>query len=85
MNTYPRETVEFIPVNLTRDGETVTSFDVCITKQRNRPTDWVPAQVLEGKTGTLIQGLQVGVYKVWARITDNPETPVIEVGTISIT
>lgn len=85
MSTYPRETIEFIPVNVTRDGTTINAFDIALTRHGERPTTWAPAETLDGKTGILINGLTVGIHKIWARITDNPETPVIEVGTISIT
>jgi hypothetical protein len=39
------------------------------------------AQCLIGAAGT---GLQPGVYTIWLRVTDNPEVPVKQAGTLSV-
>lgn len=85
MNSYPRETIEFIPITVTRDGQTYTTFDTAITPRTGRPQTWEPALTLEGTPGVLISGLPPGIHKLWARINDTPEQPVIEVGSINIT
>lgn len=53
--------------------------------------DWIPADVWDGTTAKLLIGpggtleLADGVYRVWARITSDPEVPVIKCGLLEIT
>lgn len=79
-----RESVELLEVAVIVDGETVTGFDVCVTPSRGRPETWEQPLTIEGKTGVLIRGLAPGRYRVWARVVDNPEIPVISVGYFAI-
>jgi len=84
-NIYPRESVEFQPILVTLDGEPVTTdVEFAITNMTNRPSDWAPATVLQDQIGVMIENLSVGTYKVWARITDSPEIPVIDCGSFAV-
>ena len=89
MPTYPRETTEFVHIVVTVDGQPVTdnvSFSVVPrTTGKPRPTTWTPAMLLDGRTGLLLGPAQPGELQVWARVTDAPETPVIDCGTITRT
>lgn len=81
MNRYPRESVEFQPVEVTLDGEPITDgIEVSITTGTARPTVWQDAITVDDKTGFMVEGFAVGRYKVWVRVTSTPETPVIECG-----
>jgi hypothetical protein len=87
-NVYPRETVEFVAVLITIDGVTVTSptgVELAVVLDGSRPTAWTAAIALSGKIGIIISGLAAGQYRVWARVTSSPETPVIECGYITVT
>lgn len=85
MNIYPRESVEFQPVLVTLDGEPITAnVEFSITNMTARPSDWSAATVLQNQVGVMIVGLSVGTYKVWARITDSPEIPVIDCGAFAV-
>jgi hypothetical protein len=87
MPTYPRETTEFVHVVVTVDGQPVTdgvAFSVVPrTTAKPRPTSWTPAVVIDGKTGWLLQPGEPGDLQVWARVTDNPEVPVLDCGIIT--
>jgi len=85
-NVYPRETVEFIPVEVTVDGETVTDgVQFCVTNRVTRPTSWISPVTLEGKIGVMTNAQPVGVYVIWAKVTDSPEVPVIRCGEYRVT
>lgn len=86
MATFPRETVEFQPITVTVDGATVTTgVSFAVTAPDARPATFTPATILDGRTGVMIEGLTVGFHRVWAKVASNPETPVIDCGTIRIT
>jgi hypothetical protein len=85
MNTYPRETTEFLPITITQDGEPITTYQVAITKQGTRPAAWAPPTFLNTGPGVLISNLPPGIHTIWARIPGTPETPVLEAGNIHIT
>lgn len=89
MADYPRETTEFVSYTIRVDGVAVTQgveFSVVPrTAGKPRPDTWTQAQVLDGKTGFLILPGQPGATQVWARVTSNPEIPVIDCGTITRT
>jgi hypothetical protein len=40
------------------------------------------AQCLVGPSGTITLG--TGAYTIWMKVTDNPETPVFQVGTVTV-
>jgi hypothetical protein len=87
MPTYPRETTEFVHIVVTVDGEAVTngvSFSlVPKTTVKPRPLTWTPATILDGKTGFMLTPGAAGDIQVWARVTSNPEVPVIDAGVVS--
>jgi hypothetical protein len=89
MPTYPRETTEFVSVRITLDGQTVTdgvAFSVVPrVSGKPRPAAWVGAQVLDAKTGFMLMPSEAGDLQVWARVTDSPEVPIIDCGTITRT
>lgn len=84
MNTYPRETIEFIPVQVTRDGAPIADFEIAITKQGERPTTWNTPDLLDDKRGALLNEPTPGIYRVWARVVGNPESVVVEAGSIRV-
>jgi len=87
INNYPRESVEFQPILVTFDGTPITNaneVEVAITSPTARPSTWVQSTSLHGQIGTLISGLSVGTYVVWARVTESPEIPVINCGSFAV-
>lgn len=83
MNSYERETVEFVPVLVEKNGVAVsTAADVTfsIAAPGERPGAFVASTALDGQIGFMINGLAVGTYKVWAKVQSNPEIPVIDCG-----
>ena len=86
MTSYERESIEFLPVTVTVDGQPVTAgVTFCIAPQSARPTEFAAPVTLGGKIGVMIQGLTPGGYRIWAKVTSNPETPVINCGYITVT
>jgi len=86
-NIYPRESVEFQPVLVTRDNVIITSgvsFAVITPTARPQSSDWFAATVLQGATGFLTGTYAPGVWNVWAQISDSPETPVINCGSFQV-
>lgn len=82
----PRETVEYIPVEVTVNGVvTTTGVDFAVVADGARPSAWSAAVVLNSATYVLITGLSAGQYRIWARVSAAPETPVIECGYITVT
>lgn len=84
----PRETKEYVPVLVAVNGVPVLSgVQFAITAANVRPTtpDWVAALVDSDKTLVLVEGLSVGRYLVWARVTAGQEVSVIEAGELLIT
>lgn len=85
MNRFPRETVEFQPVTVKVDGVLVTDgVQLTITSGSTRPTVWAPAVTLDGKIGVMVEGLEVGSYTVWAKVSAVPEVPVVRCGWFAI-
>ena len=71
----PRESIEWVgPITMTGTG----ALTVALVPDDARPTpaDWQPPTVLDGERGVLVGGLEVGVYRLWAKVSDTPETPV---------
>lgn len=80
-NAYPRETVEFQPVSVTRDGaEVTTGLSFAVVKDGDRPVTFSPATVVGGKAGVLVSGLAAGTYRIYARLEAGIEVPVIDCG-----
>ena len=86
-NIYPRESVEFQPVLVTLDNVAFTSgVQFAVLKPNDRPisSDWFSATLLQGATGFLTGSYVAGTWKVWAKIADSPETPVIDCGSFQV-
>ena len=92
MDSYPRETVELVSVVVTVDGTPVTeNVQVAVTPAYDgtRPADWVDATVLGDSIGYMLGALTATAYpatfRVWAKVTDTPEVPVVDCGTFKLT
>lgn len=86
MNTYPRETVEFQPVAVAVNGVPVTSgVEFTTAAAGTRPTGWAAPVTLDAQIGVMVEGLAPGTWHVWARITSDPEVPVIDCGAFDVT
>lgn len=82
---FQRETEEFLPVTITRDGTpTTTGIQLTITPHTARPTTWGTPTTLGTQIGVMVSALPPGIYKVWARITTTGETPVLHVDTFEV-
>jgi hypothetical protein len=47
----------------------------------SRPSDaWIAPVRLDDEWGLMVQGMDRGTYRVWAKVSDNPEIPVIDAG-----
>jgi len=87
MTTFERESIEFQPVTVTLDGQPVNTaiLALAIVPHGSRPTTFTAPTIINGKPGVMIQGLTPGVHKIWAKVTSNPETPILACGYITIT
>lgn len=86
VNAYPRESVEFQPVTVTRDGIAVTTgLSFAIVADGTRPTTFTAATILGGKAGVMVSGLARGTYRIFAQLDASPEIPVIDCGYFYIT
>jgi len=84
--TVPRETVEYVPVDVTVNGVvTTTGIEFAVVLDGARPSAWTAAVVLSSRTYVLLTGLTPGQWRIWARVSAAPETPVIECGYITVT
>lgn len=85
-NAYPRESVEFQPVTVTRGGVVVTTgLSFAIVPDGDRPVTFTAPATVGTETGVMIQGLARGTYRIFAKITNAPEVPVIDCGYFYIT
>jgi hypothetical protein len=85
-NAYPRESVEFQPVKITRDGLVVTTgLEFAIVPDGERPVTFAPAATVAGNTGVIVSGLASGTYRIFARVTTAQEVPVIDCGYFYVT
>lgn len=84
--TFPRETIEFLPVTITVDGAAVTTgIEFSVNPLSTRPTTWSAPYILGLQSGILISGYTAGVYVVWAKVTAAPEAVVVDCGQFTIT
>lgn len=84
--SYPRETVEMVPVTIKVNGvQVLTGVSFSVVPEGSRPGSFTAATSLSGKIGPLITGLTAGEHRIFAQITSNPEIPVVDCGTIDIT
>lgn len=84
MNGFPRETNEPLPFTVLLNGVQVTDptrVQVATTANRDRPSVWTtPVKLTDDSLALTVAGLLPGVHIGWARITDVPWLPVIELG-----
>lgn len=83
MNVYERESREFLGAIVVKGQDVLTtgvSFAVTGINERPAPDAWVPATILDGRTGFIVEGYAVGTYTVWARAIDAPEDVVKKIG-----
>ena len=86
MNSYPRETIEFQAVTVTVNNVPVTTgVTFCDVPSGARPVTFAPAVTLSGQIGVMVQGYGPGTRDIYAKVTANPETPVILAGSYTIT
>lgn len=82
---FQRETNEFLPITVTRDGTTITTgIQFAITPHTTRPITWDTPTTLGTDIGVMVTALTPGIYKVWARVTTTGETPVLHVDTFEV-
>lgn len=80
-NLYERESVEFQAVEVKLDGQPVSDgVSFAIVPDGERPEVFVDAVVYGGKTGVMIQGLDRGTYRIFAKVNSTPEVPVMDCG-----
>lgn len=89
-NSYPKSTVEFIDMPVTKNGVLqTTGVTYSVVLQPGGEGAHTPADIMAGRTGRLISGLAPGLYKVWAAVTTagtgTSEAPHIFLGSFRIT
>lgn len=85
MPTIPRESTEYLYVNVTRNGQATTDgVEFALTMGDTRPTQWTPAVLIDGRTAYLAQSLTPGIYHMWARTNTGDEQAVDEAGVLII-
>lgn len=84
IDTYPRETVEFVKFsNVAVDGVPVTNYQYAVALDGDRPTTWnSPSDLGGGKSGFLLtaSALGPGLWQVWVKVDSTSEHPVILAG-----
>lgn len=83
--TLPRETKEFLPLTVYANDAPTADFETAVMKWPARPTGWTPAVTVDGEAGVIVDGLTVGTWTVWVRITTATESVVVRAGTIEVT
>lgn len=75
--TIPRESVEFLPLDV-KDGTTaVTAYETALVQITKRPTAWTPLVTVSGRKGLMVSSLTPGTYGIWVRVSGSPESVVI--------
>lgn len=80
----PRETKEFLPLTVLANGVQTSGFDTSVVRWPLRPTVWVPAAVVDGDAGIILETLTQGTWTVWIRVTTAAEAIVVNAGTVYI-
>jgi hypothetical protein len=79
----PEGTIERILPHLTVDG--VPYNGPAEFSLGSAPYNWHPGEVVNGKLAYRLSGLEAaGFYMVWARVSDDPEFPLIPCGFLEI-
>jgi hypothetical protein len=79
MPAIPRESIEYVYVTVTRNGETVTDgIQFAITATDERPSIWNPATIVDGKTAYLTTALtEPTTQLLWVKTINGAETPIM--------
>lgn len=90
-----RDSVEYVKIPVTSPPSVslgTQTVEVAITDPVNRPeeADWNSAEWHDDKTVRFLIGpgafpLAEGTHRVWLRLTDEPEVPVLIAGSITVT
>jgi hypothetical protein len=88
----PAESEEWVgPITVTLNGSPITTWQIAVVRNGQRPTTWADPDPLSGGLGVLIgpttaNVLTYGRHSIWIKVTDSPEVPVIsDAGQIIIT
>jgi len=85
MNSYDRDSAEYLELIVTVDGTPVTSgIEYAITTGDARPSTWLPVTLVDRRPMALLQGRPAGTYVVWARVTAGSELVVMRVDTFLV-
>lgn len=89
-----RDSVEYLKVPITAPADVTLgtqTVEMAVLSPETRPIedDWNTAEWADSTTARLLLGpgalpLAAGTYKVWLRLTDTPEVPVLTAGTITV-
>lgn len=82
--TLPRETKEFLPLDVEANGAPASTFETAVQRWPARPTSWAPAVLVDGVPGVVVEGLTPGTWTVYVRLTTAQEEPVIYAGEIQV-
>jgi protein-disulfide isomerase len=79
--TFPRESIEFLPITVTVDGVKVsTGVTFAKTTGADRPTVFNAAVTVGSNIGVMVAGEPTGLTTIYAKVTGTGETPVIMCG-----
>ena len=85
MNSYDRDSAEYLELVVTVDATPVASgIEYAITTGDNRPSAWLPVTLVDGRPMALLQGRPAGTYVVWARVTAGTEVVIMRVDTFLV-
>lgn len=89
--SIPRESKEYVrAVVKVDDVEQTTGVTIALTATGERPATWQAAVEVDGHAALLIgpgtsNVLAAGTYRVWGKVSDSPEAPVVDCGALIIT
>ena len=82
----PRESLEFLPVGVTRNGAPIVSgVTFAVVASSARPTVFVAAVTDGEDIGVQLGTYPPGLYEVWAKVTVATGAPVFSCGPLRIT
>lgn len=89
VDSYPRESNVLVPLTVSLNGAPLTvsqvgQIELAVHPVGVRPSAWAAPVVILTEYGVMTGGLAAGFYTVWARVTANPETPVIDLGSFRV-
>lgn len=85
VNTFQRETDEFQPVTVMVDDIAVKDgVEFSVVPNGERPAVFSPPMVIGDEIGVRVFALGPGGYRVFARVSSAPETPVVDCGQFAV-